>query len=285
MDDLMQTQPEAANSGDGSVTTEVVETPAPGEADTPAETGSQETDEQKNARVAQEAAQKAAARETKRQQSINQRFAELTAEKKAAQELANQAIQLLQQGRRPPAPTGDGTPTRDQFDSYEDFVLAKATHQAEARARAMLNEHAQRQRQERTVETQQRAEREAAQAYARRFTEAASKIPDFAEVMADADVQVPVHVGNAIQRLDNGPEVAYHLQKNPALMAQLEGQSPLDQLVALGRISASLKTPANVSNAPPPGKTTGQASAAASASEPPDDPAAYRKWAEKHMKG
>lgn len=284
MDDLVQTLPEAANSGDQSVNTEVVETPAPGDADTPAETGSQETDEQKNARVAQEAAQKAAARETKRQQSINQRFAELTAEKKAAQEIANQAMQLLQQGRQP-APQGDGTPTRDQFESYEDFVLAKATHQAEARARAIISDHAQQQQQARTVETQQRTEREAAQAYARRFTEAASKIPDFAEVMAEADVQVPKHVGSAIQRLDNGPEVAYHLQKNPALLAQLDGQSPIDQLVALGRISASLKTPANVSNAPPPGRAVGQSSASASAGEPPDDPAAYRKWADKHMKG
>jgi hypothetical protein len=124
-------------------------------------------------------------------------------------------------------------------------------------------------------------------AYADRYAKAASTIPDFAEVMEDADVQVPNTAAHMLRNMEDGPVVAYHLQKNPAIAARLNAAAPMAQAVILGEIAASLRTSlkAQPSSAPAPGKPVGSAGGnGSSADNPPEDTAAYLKWAAKHMR-
>ena len=257
----------------------------PGATDTPPQDQTEETDEQKNARLAEEARVKAAERAARRQQSINQRFAEITAEKKAAEKMAQDLLQLVQQQGQPVQTQDTGEPQRDKFDSYEEYLVAKTAWTATQTTQRMLEQAAQKQNQERSAEQAAEAERKATQDYAARYAKAVKDIPDFAETMADADVQVPNGVAKMIKLLDNGPIVAYHLQKNPGLAARFATAPAELHGVILGEISSSLKTTTQLSNAPPPGKPGGVTSKPAATSEdPPEDPAAYMKWAKKHLK-
>ena len=279
MDDE-QTLPSAENLGDVS---EAVEQTDAGATDKPAEVvpGSEvETDEQKNQRVAAEAAEKAAQRRARDQQSINQRMAELTAEKKAAQEMAAQAMALLQRGQQPQTQVS-GAPVREQFESWEDFIAANATYKATNEVRQLFEQQSRQQAEQRQAEDQQRQARDQAQQFQRRAAELAKELPDFAAVMANADmVQVPDHVAAALRQREDGPRIAYHMVKNPALAQAMQGLDAMSQLVMLGELSASLRTAPKVSNAAPPGRPTG-ASKASSLGDPPEDTEAYFAWAEK----
>lgn len=87
-----------------------------------------------------------------------------------------------------------------------------------------------------------------------------------------ATPDVKVVLGNpALPRLSNeaaslvvasdlGPQILYHLGKNPEKAARIARQSPIQQAAAIGRLEAELKTPPKtskqLSNAPPPPTTT-----------------------------
>jgi len=271
---------------------------APGGTGTPEDQQhNEETDEQKNARVAAEAAQKSAERAARAQSKVNQRMAELTAEKRAAEQRAADALALAQQAMQSraagPAPQQDdplAPPVRGADESYEDFVIRRAVHQNRVEMVRVMQARDQQAQQHAQQTAAQASEAAIARAYAERHAKAAAAIPDFAEVMEDADVQVPNAVARALRTMDDGPVVAYHLQKNPALVAQFAGADPITQLVVLGKIAASLKTSstdaaAQPSSAPAPGKPVGSSGGAGgNADAPPEDTGAYMRWAAKHMR-
>lgn len=263
----------------------------PGGTDAP-EQSVAETDEQKNERVQQEAAQKA----EKRARGIQKRMDELTrdkyAERQAREELARQNAELLAllKGKTENVPSADDRPTQDQFSDYAEYVKAYAIWAAEKaaklharqEAKALLEQNLKEQREAQARQAQIQSEQAVINAYAQRHKEAAKTIPDFEETMAEADVDVPAHVLNMIRRLDNGPIVAYHMVKNPALAQQFFTHPPEMHGILLGQLSATLKGSAKVSNAPPPGRPTQAKSG--SANEPPEDTEAYFAWAAKHMR-
>ena len=269
-------------SGDGTGTSNV------------ADQHTEETDEQKNARIAAEAATKAAERQQRAQSRVNQRFAELTAEKRAAEQRAADAMALAQQAiQRTAGPASQqqadpwAAPTREQFESYEDFVVAKAVHQNRVETARMMQAREQQFTQEAQQRSAQAQEAAVTRAYAERYAKAAAAIPDFAETMEDADIQVPNTVAAMLRSMEDGPLVAYHLQKNPAIVARFGNANPMAQAVILGEIAASLKTSstATQSAAPAPGKPVGSGSGGSgNADAPPEDIRAYKAWAAKHMR-
>lgn len=261
--------------------TEAAEQPATEAGEPPAV----ETDEQKNDRVQQEAKEKA----ERRAQGVQKRMDELTAEKyaerKRADDLLAQNARILallegRQGATQPQ-AAQGEPTRDQYESYEDFVLARAEHRAEAKANALI-EKASKAQADTTAKTT--AEQEIARVdreWQARQKEAQSKIPDYADVMSDADVALPVHVIEMIKRLPDGPAIAYAMQKTPDLAKQFFDNPPGLHGYLLGQLSSTLKVSAKT-NAPAPGK--GARTTAAPSDGPPSDPEQYWAWAQKHMK-
>jgi hypothetical protein len=226
-----------------------------GEPDTP-----EETDEEKNARVAQEAAERAKHKEEKRQQSVQKRFNELTAEKYASQKLATQLaeqnarILALLEGKQGTAVQTSGEPTRDQFADYEDFVTARAEYRAEQKAQAIIEKFSKEQEEKSTSRERETSERTNTQKFLERRDALEKSIPDFKEVVADWEPQLPNNVAELITKMVDGPLIAYHMAKNPELEKQFREQPVELHGILLGQLSASLKSPQKVTAAPAPGR-------------------------------
>lgn len=242
------------------------------------------TDEQINADVQKEAQ----ARAEKRQRSIQKRMDELTrdkyAERQAREALERQNAELMAMIKPQPTAQRTGAPRQEDFTDYAEYVKADAVWHAKQEAQALLQSALQEQSKAQQTAAQSAVERELAATFAKRAAETAKNLPDYHSVMEDADqIQVPNHVLGMIRRLDNGPLIAYHMVKNPALAEQFMREPPEMHGVLLGQLSASLKTSAKVSNAPPPGKPAASKSSA-SPSDPPEDADAYMAWAAKNMR-
>ncbi|KKL49182.1 hypothetical protein LCGC14_2318090, partial [marine sediment metagenome] len=65
------------------------------------------------------------------------------------------------------------------------------------------------------------------------------------------NIEIPLSVQLAIIELDNGPEVAYHLGKNPKLCKELMDLTPLKAVAEIGRVSAILAGTAQEAAKPP----------------------------------
>lgn len=242
------------------------------------------TDEQINADVQKDAQ----ARAEKRQRSIQRRMDELTrdkyAERQAREALEKQNAELMAMLKPKAEAPRTGAPRQEDFTDYAEYVKADAVWHAKQEAQAILQATLQEQSKNQQTAAQSAVERELASTFAKRAAETAKTLPDYQEVMEDADqIQVPNHVLSMIRRLDNGPLIAYHMVKNPALAERFMSEPPEMHGVILGQLSASLKSPPKVSNAPTPGKPAASKSAV-SPSDPPEDADAYMAWAAKHMR-
>jgi len=272
--------------------------PAEATADPVGQTGepvAPETDEAKNARIQAEAAAESATREKRRQASIQKRMDELTAEKYAARKQADdlmamnrellEAVKASAGGSR--QQQGPTEPTREQFESYEDFVTARAEFRAVAKAeqaaRAVI-EQAQARQQETTKQTTAaedaaRVQRE----FMQRRAAVEKEIPDFREVVEAWEPDLPDSVADMISRLPDGPKLCYHFAKNPDLQAQFRETPAYMHGVLLGELRATLKSVKQTS-APAPGKPVATSSAPVADGEYTGDPEGYLAWARKHMK-
>ena len=278
---------------DEVITTEVVQpsepiveqTQEPVESDTTNEAPQvEETDEQKNERVQQEAAVKA----EKRARGVQKRMDELTADKyaerKRADALAEQnarILALLEQQKPQQAVTSDA-PQREQYADDFSFVRAEAAYVAKQEALQLIQQANKVQQEQYQRMQAEQAARQEAQQFAARLKEAEKTIPDYREVLEDADINLPPHVLSTIRQMNDGPLVAYHLAKNPDLAMQFSTTPPQMHGILLGQLSATLKTVPQVSKAPPPGKPV--VAKPGSSNEPPSDPDQYQAWAAKHMR-
>jgi hypothetical protein len=101
--------------------------------------------------------------------------------------------------------------------------------------------------------------------FARRRTEALTRLPDYAEIAEADDHPVTPIMANAIMVAPNGPEVAYFLGRpeNHAESARIAALPPGQQIFAIGELSGRLVTQAKGGgaearpNPPPPIKPTG----------------------------
>jgi len=250
-----------------------------------------ETDEQKNARVQQEATEKARLKEEKRQASVQRRMDELTADKyaerKRADELAaqNAKILALLEGKQN-APQAPGEPTREQFENYEDFVTARAEFRAvakaEAAAQAAIEKFSKTQQETQSRSQQEESRKATEKQFIERRMEIEKSIPDYKEVMEDWEPKIPDSAVDLLVKMPDGPLITYHLAKNPSLEAQFRDQPAYMHGILLGQLSATLKSQAKVTAAPSPGKPI--ASKPGTSTEPPSDPNQYYAWAQKNLR-
>lgn len=252
-----------------------------------------ETDDQKNDRVQREAAEAATRKQEKRRQSVDRRFAEITFEKKEAErradEFAKQNARLLEavlagKGVGTATASTQGEPKPEQFTDYNDYVRAVAKYTAEQAAKSVAENSAKASQEAQTRQSVQQAEARQHTAYAERAREAAKSLPDFAEVMEDAsNVDIPPNVLALIRKMPDGPVIAYHMVKNPQLAEQFfNTDDPEMHGILLGQISATIKGPAKVSNAPPPGQRIQAKPGSGTAA--PEDPDAYMAWRAKNLR-
>ncbi len=243
-----------------------------------------ETDEQKNERILherQERSRRAASR-------VQQRFDELTRDKyaeRAARERVERELDELRRAlRQQQQPQdGDGAPKRDQFDDYESYIEARASYRATkemvGRLEAMQRQVAEQQR----AEHELRERNSVLQAIADSTAKFRSQAKDFDDAMeAIADIPSSPILERAIATADNPAAILYALGKDPERARNIAMMDPLQQAKMIGKIEHELRsTSVRVSNAPAPGKPAGAKGGAAS--EPPEDPEAYFRWAEKNL--
>lgn len=242
-----------------------------------------ETDEQKNERILherQERSRRAASR-------VQQRFDELTrdkyAERAARERVERELDELRRASRQQQQQDGDGAPKRDQFDDYESYIEARASYRATkemvGRLEAMQRQVAEQQR----AEHELRERNSVLQAIADSTAKFRSQAKDFDDAMeAIADIPSSPILERAIATADNPAAILYALGKDPERARNIAMMDPLQQAKMIGKIEYELRsTSVRVSNAPAPGKPAGAKGGAAS--EPPEDPEAYFRWAEKNL--
>lgn len=168
---------------------------------------------------------------------IQPRINELVAERNSARDEAEAAALERDQLRREleeiktklqtmnkPAEASD-RPNRDDFRSDGDYEQAMDDWKFERR----LAEHQQRQAQARMVEN-----------WTARLDQAQSEIPDLKEVLGKADVQLPQVALDAIVESDMGPQIAYHLAKNPAEARRIASMSAAGAAREIGKLEAQM---------------------------------------------
>ena len=111
-----------------------------------------------------------------------------------------------------------------------------------------------------------------------------SKYDDFEEVVGEIYPNTPLTA--AMMRAKNGDDVAYHLGKNLSEASRIASLDPIDQILAIGELSAKLlatpPTARTPSKAPPPIEpVTGKSS---SASDAPSEEDSMRDWIRKRQK-
>lgn len=145
-----------------------------------------------------------------------------------------------------PAPAADAEPKADDFASYEDYVRALAKHEAKQLVRAE-RESARKAEQAQATQT----------AWQQREAEFAKTAPDYVEVVGTSEVTLPQHVLEAVAESELGPQLAYHLAKNPDVAEKLRGMSERAAMREIGRLEASITSaPAPAPAAPPAARPT-----------------------------
>lgn len=248
----------------------------------------EETDEQKNERVAQEAVTRA----EKKAKGVQRRFDELTAEKYAANKRLDEAIEMNKQllarldgPKTADKPTSEpGAPVREQYPDDASFWVAQLQHETMQKAIAAVNGVVEK-NQQLTLEQQRQAqllqhESKITSDFVAREKVFAGKMPDYAETMAEADISIPNSVGKLLRVMSDGPDIAYQMAKNPQLVDQFLTSSPEMHGILLGQISATLKASPSISKAAPPGKPV--RGTPISGGEPTE--ANFWEWSAKNLK-
>lgn len=204
-------------------------------------------------------------------------------------------IEAFYQGRESAAPkpvdkpaplVEDKPPTREQYESYEAFLDAKAEYTGKKAA------HEYRQKAE--TEQKERAAQEAAAERIKSFqTKVNEKYPDLAErAETIAHVEMPQGMGEAISESDFGPDILNHFVENPKDFERIAALSPSAAIREVGKLEARLEgaaqkpAPAAVpkpSAAPAPLKPVGGTAVLGDSEPSHNNPDEWRKWRDRQV--
>ena len=242
---VVETKPDATNEGapPAAAPDKDAKTPTSESATEPEETSANEPQDKTPAR------------------GVQKRLDELTRQREEAERRAKAAeenLRLALEGRKEtPAPPKDETkvqeeqepqrpkradfPDPDAYDAALDVYIAEKasfTARKEVQAARSADEKAR-------AEAQANAERQRIfTTHAERVEKAKTKYTDFAEVAEAPNVEVSYVMADVILTHEQGPDIQYHLGKNPAEAARIMKLAPAAQLMELGMLAASLKAPA-----------------------------------------
>lgn len=205
--------------------------------------------------------------ETQRgKKSAQQRINEITKARYEAERLAaywkgiaEGSRSQTQQIPEPAARESAARPNLADFPDYETYIEALTDWKTTQKVAEVVHHQ-----QAATVQERQQAEAlELARGWAGKQESARKSISDYDEVLGGAETVVAPYVTDAILTSDRGPEVAYHLAKNPALAEKLNRLSPIAAAREIGRIEAALEksSPGTPRSAPPPPAKTTRSSA------------------------
>lgn len=179
--------------------------------------------------------------------SYQERIAQLTAQARQAE---RERDELKASITKP----DDKPPKREDFADYEEWLEAKAVHAAARIAEKKLSEAEQRSREQfdrAHAEQQQAAYHEARETLMERGSEV---YEDFDDVVLDESLAITQVMADGLLLSEKGHELWYHLGKNPEVAEKIAGMPPAKQLMAIGKLEASLSGK-QTSSAPKPTTT------------------------------
>lgn len=194
---------------------------------------------------------------------VQKRLDELRRQAGDAQRMNERLMSVLERtlvnGEPPRAEQPSGPPKREDFASYEEYLEAKADFRI-AQTLTGLEQKAVEARRAQAVEQRESTwqERQAA---------AAKKYADFEDVALADDLAITPVMAEAMKDSEMGPDVAYHLGKNPAEARRIAMLHPAAQVREIGKIEARLEAKPltrQASKAPPPIDPIGGSSAGGS---------------------
>lgn len=223
----------------------------------------------------------------KRDGGFQRRINDLTREFRDAQrreaEANRRADELLAELRsrtgataKPNTVSDDQAPRQEDFSSYEAYIDARA----EYRARQVVKTERERAEREAHEVRARQTEAQRREALQRAAAEAASKFPDFEEVLAEADIPVTPAMVEVLSESDDKPALMYWLAKNPDEARSIAAKSPASQARILGQIEERLKSAPprkSVTEAPEPPRTV-KGKGPSSADPEKMSMAEYVKW-------
>lgn len=187
-------------------------------------------------------------RESRRQRQLNRER-----ERRITAETELRLLREQQSKAQPQTPPADNEPKRDQFESYEAFIEARATWRAEKAAEEKTRKILEEDR-TKTEQEQTRGQREQqAKAWNAQIEKARDEVEDFEDVVSASEAVITPSMSQAIVESDKGALIAYHLAKNPAEAERISKLSPSKQVAAIVALEEKVAKPAKTpSNAPAP---------------------------------
>lgn len=221
----------------------------------------------------------------KKRTSAKQRIDELTAARRSAERVAEleraRADKFAEAlaAKSPQAQVQPQTaPKQDDFENYDEFLVAKAKHEVRQEVRAEFEAE-----RKRETEARQNARgREVARTFSTRAAAAREKFTDYDDVVNSSEVAVTDTMMQAIMLSEKGPDVAYYLASNPETVTRIASLAPIDQARELGILEANLDPPKKTTTAPKPVKTLSKGNTGPSNSL---EDCSYAEYVKRRQKG
>lgn len=232
--------------------------PAPAAAPIPAATDGIQPQTSEPAGEGQPANEGTQHEDSEKRQSRYRRRLDRERERRIQAETRLQMLTEQQRSQAAPqqaAPKGDEEPKREQFESYEDYVEARATYRAEKKASEIVDRRFNEAAQRRQQEAAQQTARERQASWNKGLESARKKYDDFDDVTDNDEIVIQPKMGEAISDSPIGPELVYFLGKNPdeaERIAVLPAREQYAEMVLLERRVRDMKPAAKVSQAPEP---------------------------------
>lgn len=169
----------------------------------------------------------------------SERIAELVAERTAAKEygeyMRQEVVSLQSQlaGKQLPQETATPKPKLEDFEfdqdkwatAFSDWSVKEASKVAEAQVNKTLRE-------------QETANEQAViqATWQQKSEEFAEENPDFTTVTSNPSLPITKDMAAVFMESEKGPEIAYHLGKNPTEAARISRMSPRKMAMAIGRL-------------------------------------------------
>lgn len=173
---------------------------------------------------------------------LQPRIDELTRARREAEREA--AYWRSQAAAAKPVPEPPKEPVPQDFDDYGAYVKALTRFNAEAIAKEAID-------QDRAQTRAQSASEQKSQQWRERSAELAKTIPDLPETLAASEVQIANFIGEQLLESEIGPQIAYHLTKNPDLAAKLNTMTPVQAAKEIGKLEVQLTKAAAATPTPP----------------------------------
>lgn len=163
----------------------------------------------------------------------------------------NEALRQVDRLKQQLSEPASDVPREGDFETYEDFVVAKAAHSMEMKQRQ--------QREAELAAHQQAIQSQRRHQFNQQVQDAQARYDDFNEVAFNPSVPISNVVAELLTTSDKGADLAYHLGSHPEVAAQLAQMEPMRAAIEIGKIEArlNLPKPKTVTSAPEPIKPIG----------------------------